>query len=142
MIKWNESSIIKYLNLLQWFLEKPHVATFMGCVGKDKYSKILEEKARSSGLNVKYQYNDTTPTGTCAVLITGKSRSLCANLAAANCFSISHIHEPENQCLLESAQYYYISVSFQLINYYNCNDYFSAQFNFFIVYKFYFRDFS
>ncbi|XP_074097789.1 adenosine kinase 2 isoform X3 [Cotesia typhae] len=40
------------MRVAQWFLEKPHVATFMGCVGKDKYSKILEEKARSSGLNV------------------------------------------------------------------------------------------
>ncbi|XP_074097788.1 adenosine kinase 2 isoform X2 [Cotesia typhae] len=39
------------MRVAQWFLEKPHVATFMGCVGKDKYSKILEEKARSSGLN-------------------------------------------------------------------------------------------
>ncbi|XP_044591803.1 adenosine kinase 2 isoform X3 [Cotesia glomerata] len=104
------------MRVAQWFLEKPHVATFMGCVGKDKYSKILEEKARSSGLNVKYQYHDTVPTGTCGVLITGKNRSLCANLAAANCFQTSHIHEPANQLLLESAQYYYISGFFLTVS--------------------------
>lgn len=83
----------------------------MGCVGKDKYSKILEDKAIQDGLNVRYQYVDEEPTGTCAVLITGKERSLCANLAAANCFSQSHIEKPENKRLIESARYIYISVS-------------------------------
>ena len=87
------------------------MATYMGCVGRDKYSKILEEHARASGLNVRYQYSETNPTGTCAVLITGKERSLCANLAAANCFSPSHIAVPENRKLLEDAQLIYISVS-------------------------------
>lgn len=84
----------------------------MGCVGKDKYSNILEERARENGLNVRYQFTDKEQTGTCAVLITGKERSLCANLAAANCFSPSHIEEPENRKLIEKVQFFYISVSF------------------------------
>lgn len=83
----------------------------MGCVGRDKYSKILEDKALADGLNVCYQYTDQEPTGTCAVLITGKERSLCANLAAANCFSLSHIEKPENQHLIDIASYIYISVN-------------------------------
>lgn len=82
----------------------------MGCVGRDKYSKILEDKATTDGLNVQYQYTDQEPTGTCAVLITGKERSLCANLAAANCFSLSHIEKPENKHLIDIAKYIYISV--------------------------------
>jgi adenosine kinase len=82
----------------------------MGCVGKDKYSKILEDKATADGLNVRYQYTDQESTGTCAVLITGKERSLCANLAAANHFSPSHIEKPENKQLIDSAKYVYISV--------------------------------
>ena len=94
-------------------MEKPKIAIYMGCVGKDKYSKILEEKAKENGLNVRYQYTDKEPTGTCAVLITnnGKFRSLCANLAAANCFSPSHIEDPENKKLIEGANFYYVSVS-------------------------------
>lgn len=83
----------------------------MGCVGKDKYSEILEDKATRDGLNVRYQYTDQEPTGTCAVLITGKDRSLCANLAAANCFSLTHIEKPENKLLIDRAKYIYISVS-------------------------------
>lgn len=63
------------------------------------------------GLNVHYQYTDQEQTGTCAVLITGKERSLCANLAAANCFSLSHIEKSENKQLITAAKYIYISVS-------------------------------
>lgn len=38
-------------------------------------------------------------------------RSLCANLAAANCFTEEHLETPENWKLVEKAQYYYIAVS-------------------------------
>lgn len=104
-------SVQNSLRVAQWILEKPNVSVFFGCVGKDKYSKILEEKARTDGVNVKYQYTDSEPTGTCGVLITGHHRSLCANLAAANCFTPSHILLPQNQKLMENAEYFYISVS-------------------------------
>lgn len=97
--------------VVQWFFQKPKVAIYMGCVGKDKYSKILEDKAITDGLNIRYQYTDKESTGTCAVLITGKERSLCANLAAANCFSPSHIEELDNKQLIDGAKYIYISVS-------------------------------
>ncbi|XP_015172277.1 PREDICTED: adenosine kinase 1 isoform X1 [Polistes dominula] len=109
-------SVQNTLRVTQWFLEKSKIATYMGCVGKDKYSKILEERAVTNGLNVRYQYTDQEPTGTCAVLITGKERSLCANLAAANCFSTSHIEIPENKKLIENAEYIYISGFFLTVN--------------------------
>lgn len=38
-------------------------------------------------------------------------RSMCANLAAANCFTEEHLETPENWKLVEKAQYYYIAVS-------------------------------
>lgn len=43
---------------------------------------------------------------------TGNSthRSLCANLAAANCFTPDHLKVPENVKTIEQAQYYYVSV--------------------------------
>ncbi|XP_046409299.1 adenosine kinase 2-like isoform X1 [Neodiprion fabricii] len=104
------------MRVAQWFLERPNIATFMGCVGNDKYAQILKDKARSDGINVHYQYTDEEPTGTCAVLITGKERSLCANLAAANCFSVSHIQVPENRELLEKAAFIYISGFFLTVS--------------------------
>jgi adenosine kinase len=48
------------------------------------------------------------PTGTCAVLITGKDRSLVANLGAANNFHVSHLSKPDIAALLEKAKYFYI----------------------------------
>lgn len=105
-------SVQNALRVAQWILEKPNVTTFFGCVGEDKYSKILEEAARKGGVNVQYQYTDKEPTGTCGVLLTGMNRSLCANLAAANCFTIDHIRKQENRKLIDKAQFYYVSVSY------------------------------
>lgn len=105
-------SVQNSLRVCQWMLQKPNCAVFFGCVGDDEFSKILEDKARSDGVNVQYQYSQKEPTGTCGVLITGTHRSLCANLAAANCFTLDHIEKPANKKLLQGAEYFYISVSF------------------------------
>jgi len=42
------------------------------------------------------------------------SRSLVANLAAANCFTEDHLDVPSNWKLVEKAQVFYTAVSFQL----------------------------
>lgn len=97
------------LRVAQWFLEKPNVVTYFGCVGRDKYADILREKTKICGLNAVYQSQEDVPTGTCSVLITGHQRSLCANLSAANHFTIEHVHE--NKKYVEMAGYYYVSVS-------------------------------
>lgn len=82
---------------------------FFGCVGDDEYAKILEDRARSDGVNVVYQRNKSVPTGTCAVAITGHHRSLCANLAAANTFTVDHINEPNNRNILNNVKYFYVT---------------------------------
>lgn len=104
-------SVQNTLRVAQWLLKKPKVTTFFGCVGTDRYSKILKDKAQADGVNAVYQYNDKVATGTCAVLITGSNRSLCADLAAANTFTIDHIRKAETVKLIEGAQYFYVSVS-------------------------------
>ncbi len=81
----------------------------MGCTGKDQNAEIMLNKAKEVGLNTAYQVDENTPTGTCAVLITGKERSLVAHLAAANNFNSSHLDKPENWSIVENAQVYYIS---------------------------------
>nr|CAD7441411.1 unnamed protein product [Timema bartmani]CAD7460042.1 unnamed protein product [Timema tahoe] len=111
-------SVQNALRVAQWVLRKPNVTVFMGSVGNDDYSKILEEKARSQGVNVRYQYSPVESTGSCAVLVTdnGHNRSLCANLAAANHFTIEHIHKLENKILMENARYFYISGFFLTVS--------------------------
>ncbi len=47
----------------------------MGCVGKDEYSKILESKARSDGVDVRYQYTDKESTGWLKMAFDKKKRN-------------------------------------------------------------------
>lgn len=71
----------------QWLLQTPHVFSYFGSVGDDSRAKTLIDNAEETGVNMKCQVNGHQPTGTCAALITGKHRSLVANLAAANEFT-------------------------------------------------------
>lgn len=90
--------------------------TFMGCVGKDEYADIMKKAAVKNGVRVQYMVQDEKPTGTCAVLITGKDRSLVANLSAANLYKVDHLKQPENWKHVENARYYYISGFFLTVS--------------------------
>lgn len=95
------------IRVAQWMVQQPGVTAYMGAVGSDQYSKTLEESAAKDGVLVNYQKNESTPTGTCAVLINGGERSLVANLAAANTFDSSHLDKEASKNLIERAQLYY-----------------------------------
>lgn len=109
-------SVQNSLRVAQWVLEKPNCSVFFGSVGNDEFAKILAEKARSDGVNVRYQYQESVPTGTCGVLVTNHHRSLCAYLAAANHFTIDHIELPENRKYIEQAEFFYISGFFLTVS--------------------------
>ena len=83
----------------------------MGCVGRDANAEIMRNKAKEVGLNAVYQVNDSTATGTCAVLVTGNDRSLVAHLGAANNFTVDHLNDPHHWSFVEKAKVHYISVS-------------------------------
>ncbi|KAK7112598.1 uncharacterized protein [Littorina saxatilis] len=91
----------------QWILQKPKVTTYFGCISHDKFGEIITKKSEAAGVNVKFQFTDKQPTGTCGVICTGSNRSLIANLAAANCFTEDHLDEPSNWKLVEKAQFFY-----------------------------------
>jgi adenosine kinase len=74
----------------------------------------LKDRATNDGVTVNYMINKEFPTGTCAVLITGKDRSLVANLSAANHYKKEHIMQPANWAFVERAQVVYIAVLTQL----------------------------
>ncbi|RXN27820.1 adenosine kinase-like isoform X1 [Labeo rohita] len=102
----------------QWMIQEPHkVATFFGCIGKDKFGKILKEKAEEAHVDAHYYEQNEEPTGTCAACITGDNRSLVANLAAANCYKKEkHLDLEENWKLVEKAQVYYIAGFFLTVS--------------------------
>lgn len=97
------------LRVFQWIVGQPNRATFFGAVGSDKYSQILCEQSKNAGVNVRYQINEEVKTGTCAALIYHHHRSLCADLAAANTFTLDHLQKTENDALVKKAQFYYVS---------------------------------
>mmetsp|Transcript_5182 Transcript_5182/g.10615 ORF Transcript_5182/g.10615 Transcript_5182/m.10615 type:complete len:346 (+) Transcript_5182:71-1108(+) len=95
---------------------RPGECAYMGCVGNDEFGKRLEECAAEDGVCVNYMKDETTPTGTCAVLVKGGERSLIANLAAANNFKPSHLETDESKAIYESAKVYYIAGFFLTVS--------------------------
>ena len=81
---------------------------FIGCVGKDKYAENLKEAASRVGLRTEYRYDEEKPTGRCGVIITGHHRSMCTDLAAANCYKLEHLKSPEIWKLVEQAKVFFV----------------------------------
>jgi len=91
----------------QWMLGIPKATGYIGCVGNDDYGKSLKEAAEKNGMVTHYLVDPDTPTGTCAALIVGKERSLCANLGAAEKYKQSHFDSEEIQAVINKAKYFY-----------------------------------
>jgi adenosine kinase len=92
----------------QWMLQRPGAVSFLGCIGDDAYGRQLRQSANADGVNTAYLVDPETPTGTCAVLIHGKERSLIANLAACNKYKAAHIQTPEISALVAAAKFVYV----------------------------------
>jgi adenosine kinase len=91
----------------QWLIGTPRSTVYVGCIGNDANGKTLKNTTEAAGVVTQYLVDENTPTGTCAVLITDKERSLCTNLGAANNYKKSHIESPALQQILEKAQAFY-----------------------------------
>jgi len=100
----------------QWMLGNQAATVMTGCVGNDNNAQILKEAAEKNGVKVAYVHDDTHPTGRCAALITGKERTLCADIAAANMFREEHIKRPENWAHVEKAHFIYIAGFFLTVS--------------------------
>lgn len=97
------------IRVAQWMLGVPKATTFTGCIGRDEFGKILEEKIEEEGVKAFYKYSDDVKTGTCAVCITESKglRSLVAYLGAANHFTKDHLKAGNNWQLVEKADFFY-----------------------------------
>ena len=98
------------IRVAQWMLKSAglsNATAFMGCVGKDDFGRQLDECATNDGVKTHYMIDETTPTGTCAVLVVDGERSLCTNLQAANNFKPSHLQTDLAKQLVENADFFY-----------------------------------
>ena len=83
--------------------------TYFGSIGTDEKGSVLEKDLTDNGINGNFHKDAETPTGTCAVVVVDKERSLVANLAAACKYDITHLRNNMDQ--LKNAKLIY-STSF------------------------------
>merc|ERR1711904_236050 len=102
------------IRVAQWMLQQPGATAYMGCVGEDDYSKKMMEVMKTDGVNALYMIDESVPTGTCAVCITGNDRSLVANLSAANNYKATHTKE--NMSVVSGAKIIYSAGFFATVS--------------------------
>lgn len=88
---------------------------FFGSIGNDEFGKVLEKELEETGVHGYFHKEEGTPTGTCAVLIHNKERTLVANLSA--CLKYPTEHLKKNLQVLEKASFLYTSAFFITSNY-------------------------
>lgn len=95
----------------QWLTQAPKgtFVSYVGCVAMDKYGSILREAAEKDGVYMVLENTTKAPTGSCAVCVVGKERSLVANLAAANCLSAEHMKSAAVTKALEESTLFYLT---------------------------------
>jgi len=104
------------IRVAQWMLQVPGATSYIGAVGKDQYADQLRKYATADGVSVYYHEDDKEPTGTCAVLVHHKERSLIANLGAANTYKMSHLTSDKIAPVWQQAQFYIISGFFLTVS--------------------------
>jgi len=93
----------------------PGKCAFFGSIGNDEIGQTLTNELERSGIHSYFSVDAETPTGSCAVLVHKKERTLCANLAA--CVKYKTEHLAANLGALEKAHFLYTSAFFITSNY-------------------------
>lgn len=93
----------------------PRKVAFFGSIGHDEIGKTLQRELETNGIHGYFSIEQETPTGSCAVLIHNKERTLCANLAA--CVKYRTEHLVSNLSALENAALLYTSAFFITSNF-------------------------
>lgn len=95
----------------QWISKAPKGAfvSYVGCISDDKYGSILKQSSERDGVKMLVEFTTKAETGSCAVCITGKERSLVANLAAANAISGAHLDTDRVVSAMTSAKLFYLT---------------------------------
>lgn len=95
------------IRVAQWMLQIPEASSYVGCIGKDEFGEKMAAVARAVGVNAQYMIDPATPTGTCAVCVLDKERSLVANLGAANNLKYDFVKEKTIWGTVEKARVIY-----------------------------------
>ena len=69
-------STLNTVRVCQWMSQQKGFVGYMGCIGKDKFGQVLEQTTKEAGVDCNFMIDEKTATGTCAVCITDKERSI------------------------------------------------------------------
>ena len=95
------------IRVAQWMSgNQPGFAAYIGAVGDDEFARQLRAAAEKDGVT-PYYHVAAVPTGTCAVLVHDKERSLVANLSAAEKYAAEHFASPAVAAALEGGRIFY-----------------------------------
>jgi adenosine kinase len=100
-------STLNTIRVAQWVSQTEHSTAYMGSVGDDDFGKRLIESAKSQGVDPAFYLDKEHPTGTCAVVIHEKERSLVFNLGAANHFKEEHLDAEASKAIVDKAKIIY-----------------------------------
>ena len=98
------------IRVSQWISGEPAgFSAFIGSIGADDFGAQLQASAAADKVATLFEVQPAggKPTGTCAVLILDKERSLCANLVAAEALTAAHLDTPAVQAAIASAKILY-----------------------------------
>lgn len=104
------------IRVAQWMLQEEKATSYFGAIGDDDFGKRMTSCCEEDNVNVQYYVNPDTPTGTCAVVITGNDRSLVANLSAANTYKIDHLKKQKQWAVVEKAKIFYTAGFFLTVS--------------------------
>lgn len=104
-------TVLNVMRGAQKFL--PQCSTvFVGCVGCDKASQFLRVACERDGVRVEFHVDRERCTGKSAVIITKANRTLCADLASAELYSIKHLCDPKIWYYVEQCRIFYTDAFF------------------------------
>lgn len=96
------------IRVAQWMHGGKGHAAYIGAIGADDdFGRQLQAAAERDGVTTYYHRVESKPTGTCAVLISDKERSLVANLSAAEHYNKSHWESEAIQAVIAAAKIFY-----------------------------------
>ena len=93
----------------------PGKCAFFGSIGNDEIGRTLQGELERTNIHGYFSIDQETPTGSCAVLVHKKERTLCANLAACVKYRVEHL--AANLKALEKAAFLYTSAFFITSNF-------------------------
>ena len=83
------------IRVARWMLSgeegSENTCAFVGSLGDDEFGCLLERALNKGGVHSYFQYQEEMQTGTCAVVIVEKERSLLANIGAAVGLDMDHL---------------------------------------------------